>query len=183
MFKKVLVPIILALVIALPFSGVAYAAGMPGITSHTGKVLSVDLALNTFKFQTGAGAKLTIHVDSSTVYTGAISGLAAIAPNAAAKVSYRTLASGEYMATRILVRPETRELDYINGKVTAINAGSFILKGDNGITYTFHVLASTRFQGQGVPHFRELKDGMIVRVTYRDLGKGVFNAVDILVRK
>lgn len=182
MFKKVLVPIILALVIALPFGGVAYAANTePGTMRSVGTVLWVNQANGVFKFDTEGNVHMTIHVDNGTIYRD-VSGLAGLQASDYANIEFRQLDNGEYEATHIYVYQPVQLQMFINGIVTSVGPYSFTLIGDNGMSYTFQVNSSSTFSGYGVAHFRELADGMAIRVTFRDMGSGVLMAQQVVLR-
>jgi hypothetical protein len=183
MFKKVLVPLILALVVALPFSGVAYAAtNAVGVTRYVGTIISVNSTLDNFKIDMGSGMKRIIHVDSATIYAGQLKNFASLKPSMYVNVEYRMLESGEIVATHILVRPLPMTDLFVNGHVISKGMSSFTLKGNNGMTYTFWVTSKTEFSGVGVSHFRELTAGMAVRVEYRNLGKGNLDVLRVTVK-
>lgn len=182
MFKKVLVPIILAMVIALPFGGVAYAANtQPGTMRAVGTVLWVNQANGVFKFDTEGNNNITIHVDTGTVYRD-VSGFAGLQATDYANIEFRQLDNGEYIATHIYVYQPVQLQMFVNGIVTSVGPYSFTLIGDNGISYTFQVDANSSFSGYGVAHFRELAAGMPIRVTFRDMGSGVYMTQQVVLR-
>ena len=182
MFKKVLIPIILAMVVALPFGSVAYAANtMPGTMRHVGTILWVNQANNVFKFDTEGNVRMTIHVDNATVYRD-VSGLAGLQASEFANIELKQLDNGEYVATHIYVYQPVQLVNNVNGLVTSVSASSFTLIGDNGISYVFQVNSQSAFSGYGVAHFRELAAGMPVRVTYRDMGSGILLVQQVTLR-
>jgi hypothetical protein len=183
MFKKLLIPFILALVVALPLSGVAYAANESsvGITRYVGTILYTDPAAMTFKLDTLAGEHLTIHVADTTIYAGGVTSLADLQPAMYVNVIYRQLKDGSYLADHVLVHPRANMEMTLVGQVTAVNDSSFTMLGHNGITYTFNVNHDTPFTGLGVAHARELSIDDQVRVTFRELGNGQYNVFQVMV--
>jgi hypothetical protein len=182
MFKKVFVPLILALVIALPFSATAFAANtMPGNMRAVGTILWVNQANGTFKFDTEGNVNYTIHVNTGTVYRD-VTGLAGLRASDYANIEFKQLDTGEYEATHIFVYEPRQVQMFINGIVTSVGPYSFTLIGDNGISYVFQVNTRTTFSGYGVAHFRELTDGMAVRVDFRNLGPGNLSVTSVVLR-
>src|SRR5512135_1008318 len=97
-YKKISVPLILALVATLVFSSVAYAApSAPDASSlrRIGTVTSVNTADNTFKLSTNRNGHPTIHVDSSTVFRGLVSSLAGLEPSMYVNVQVKQISGGE----------------------------------------------------------------------------------------
>jgi hypothetical protein len=182
MFKKVYVPLILALVVALGFSSVAYAASpIPaGAVRRVGTVLSLDKTANTFKLDTLSGGRYTIHVNSSTIYVG-ISGLAGLKASDRVNVEARMLSDGSWMAERVKVIPLALEQLKQHGVVTAMGKSSFTIMNSQNESYTFKVSSKTHFSGQNVPHLRDLKLGMAVTVTFRGEGTKSLQALDVFV--
>ncbi len=170
MIKKLYVPVVLALVAALAFSGVAFAKApmSTGVVRRVGDVISVDKATSTFKFDTLSGVRYTIHVTSGTTYMG-ISGLAALKNDDRINLQVKQESNGSWTATQIKLISEN-EFPKAHGVVTAIGASSFTIKDRQGQSFTFQVSSSTKFGGRNVPHFRDLETGDAVTVTYMHSG-------------
>jgi hypothetical protein len=182
MYKKLLIPLILALVAALVVGGVAYAASpLPaGMVYRVGKVLSVEMATNTFKFETLSGVRYTIHVNSSMVYIG-ISGLEGLLDMDRLNLETRMLSNGTWYAERVRAIPESLEQYKEHGTVIGVSADSFSIMDSKNQTFVFMVTSKTRFSGQDVPHLRELKLGMAVTVTFKGEGTKMLQALNVHV--
>ena len=175
MFRKFFVAILLALVVALPFSSIANADTLPGATHSVGTVLWVNQANGTFKLQTNGYVRMTVHVNNGTIYRG-ISSFAALKADDYVNVQLKIDDAGQFVAAQIYVYEPTTLVSTVNGAVMSIDGSSFTLKGNDGVTYTFQVDYTTSFSGTGMPHFRQLAVGMIVHVTYRNMGGGTLLA-------
>ncbi len=182
MYKKLYVPVVLALVAALAFSGVAFAkSSLPkNETRRVGDIISVDKATNTFRVHSLSGLRYTVHVDSATTWVG-ISGLAALKSDDRLSMDLQTLSDGTLRADRIKLIPETNEKDLVHGVVTAISAHSFTVMDRQNQSFTFMVTSKTTFTGNAVPHFRELKAGMSVAVTFSKSGT-TMDAMKVVVK-
>jgi hypothetical protein len=182
-YKKILVPLILALVTTLAFGNVAYAADSASSTSYTryiGTVLSVDTAARTIHIATNKGQRLTIHVDNNTVYRGKAINLADLAPSMYVNVKTKQTANGQYLA--VLVNALNKKASSkLTGQVAAVQASSFSVLGTDGSTYTFQVTSKTSFSGFGVVDISGLSAGMKVKVTYVNMGNGILRATNVVV--
>lgn len=185
MNKKIYVPLVLALVAALAFAGVAFAkSGLPkGEVRRVGEVISVDMATNTFKFDTNTGVRYTFHVTSGTTYLG-LSGLSALKADNRLNLQVKKI-DGVWTVEQAKLLPdmnetEARENMRDHGVVIAITTSSFTIRNGEGKVFTFQVINKTRFSGRDVPHFRELKLGMHVTVNFR-LSGTLMDARQVLV--
>ena len=100
MYKKLVIPLILALVTTLDFSNVAFAASESvagSVVRNVGTIVQVNGAAGTFKLDTIKGQRLTIHVDSSTVYRGQASGFSSLTTSMYVNVQARKLSNGTYL--------------------------------------------------------------------------------------
>jgi uncharacterized membrane protein YtjA (UPF0391 family) len=182
MYKKILIPLTLALVAALGFSGVASAASLVSTRVRlTGSIVSVIPAAQRFIIDTNTGTRVTIRVDDSTVYKGLAGSLSALKPAMDVVVVANQRQNGTYHAVSVNVLKLALKGD-INGTVTAIGTRSFTILGEDGKTYTFHVNSNTIFRGLGVTSFSKLGAGMSVRVEYTDVKTGILRAVNVTVR-
>jgi Domain of unknown function (DUF5666) len=184
-YKKISVPLILALVATLLFSNVAYAApSAPDASSarRIGTVTSVNTADNTFKLSTTRNGHPTIHVDLNTIFRGLVSSLAGLEPSMYVNVQVKQISGGEYLA--VVVNALRRTVTgHISGSVTGIHTTSFDILGSDGITYTFDVTSKTTFSGLGVVDFDGLALGMKVKVAYTNMGNGILRATNVVVTK
>jgi len=173
MQRKLYVPLILALITALAFSNVAYAAAGSTDAKSTirriGTILSVDAGANTFRVATTQGEHMTFHVNSSTIYRRNASSLSDLAPSMKVNVTAEKLSNGEYLAT-IVNAINSQVKVKVKGNVTDVGSNSFTILGTDGNTYTFNVTAKTVFSGQDVVDITGLAVGMTVKVTYTKSG-------------
>jgi hypothetical protein len=97
--------VILSLVAALAFSNVAYAANKPSAHVYhiKGSVVGVNTYAMTIRVATPQG-KLTINLDSHTVYKGIISCLSELTPGMVVNVCAKLLPNHEYLAEICLQR-------------------------------------------------------------------------------
>ena len=168
MYKKIMVPFVLALVAAMVFSTAAFAAPLPShAIRRVGTVLSVDMAANTFKFSTLTGVHSTIHVNSSTVYVGGATGLGSLFASERVNLEIRQQSSGSWVAIRVRAVPLATRIFKEHGVVSAVGPDSFTITGRDNDSDVFLVTSTTHFMGKGVPGLRELKIGMAVTVSYR----------------
>lgn len=183
MIKRLYVPVVLALVAALAFSGVAFAkSSLPiDVVRKVGDVISVDKATSTIKIDSLSGTRYIVHVTSGTVYVG-FSGLSALKIDDRLSMELKQMSDGSWTAQRIKLIPELNEKDRQHGVVTAINASSFTIMDRQGKSFTFQVTSSTLFSGHNVPHFRDLKMGDAVTVTFM-IGGGKLWAKDVMVTR
>jgi Domain of unknown function (DUF5666) len=181
MLKKVYLPVILALVIALSFSSVAYAASLPaGRTRLVGTVLNVISFEKTLQIETTAGVRLIIRVDDTTQFKGLAGSLADLRPAMYVKIVAVPHLNGMYHALSIDVLKQTFK-GTVEGTVTSVSKPYFTIQGTDGKTYDFRVVPKTAFRGSGVTSLKELSAGMAVTVKYTDLKTGLLRAVDVVV--
>lgn len=183
MYKKLLIPLTLALVAALGFSGVAYAAGASATRIRfTGTILRVIPTAQRFEIEeSNTGALIVIRVAEGTVYKGLAGSIGELKPAMRVVVIATPHKNGDFEALSVNVL-RLKFKGEINGTVTMVAAKSFTIQGTNGLMYSFRVNKSTKFSGQGVTSFTGLKVGMAVRVDFTDLKSGVLRAVDVTVR-
>jgi hypothetical protein len=174
MLKKIYVPVILALVAALAFSNVAYAAAdstdAKTYIRRLGTISSVDTTNSTIRVATNQGGTMTFHVNSSTVYRGNASSFADLASGMYVNIKAEQLTSGSYLAV-IVNALNTKVKGKVSGFVTAVGDSSFAILGTDGNTYTLQVTKKTTFSGQDVVDFSGLAVGMKVKVNYIKSGE------------
>ncbi len=188
MSKKILVPLVLALVAALAFSGIAFAKSkLPaGDVRRVGEVLSVNMAGNSFRFATNTGARYDFHVTSSTMYIG-FSGLSALKADNRLNLEVKRLSDGAWTVVQAKLLPdmnetEAREGTRIHGVVVGITASTITIRTRTNETFIFDITSKTHFSGHGVPHLRELKLGDAVTVNFRRSGS-IMDATSIHVTR
>jgi serine/threonine protein phosphatase PrpC len=173
MFKKIYVPVILALVAALVFSNVAYAAtdstAAKTYIRRLGTISSVDTANNTIRVAATQGGTMTFHVNTSTVYRGNASSFTDLASGMYVNIKAEQLSNGAYLAV-IVNALNTRVTGKVTGFVTAVGDSSFAILGSDGNTYTLQVTKKTTFSGQEVVDLSGLAVGMKVKVNYTKSG-------------
>ncbi len=184
MYKKIYVPLVLALVAALAFSSVAFAKSpLPaGVVHRVGNIISVDMAASTFKFDTLSGLHYTIHVNSSTIYLGA-AGLAGLKASDRVNLEVRQLSIGSWTAERVRVIPMAIETLKEHGVVTGVTATTFTIQTRENEVYTYQVTSKTTFGGLDVPHLRELKVGMDVTVSFRGASTAILQAMHVFITR
>jgi hypothetical protein len=183
MYKKIVVPLILALVAALTFSNVAYAAAdATSYVRRVGTIISIDTAAETFKIALNNGTKVVVHTNSDTAVRGKASSVSELATGMYVNVTADTLSNGHYLAVKVNVLKVVAKAK-VTGWVTAVDASSFTIKGKDGNTYTFQVTGNTTVSGKGVTSYSGLDTGMKVRITYSDLGDAGLRATAIVVLK
>jgi hypothetical protein len=183
MVKKIFVPVILALIAALAFSNVVYAANKPSAHVYhiKGSVVGVNTYAMTIRVATPQG-KLTINLDSHTVYKGIISSLSELTPGMVVNVRAKLLPNHEYLA-EVVNALRSEKILQIDGQVTSISlhAMTFTILGTDGNTYTFLVKAKTTFKGHRVTNLSGLRTGMQVTISYMVMSDGRLRAVNVAV--
>jgi hypothetical protein len=184
MYKKIIVPLILALVAGLTLSNVAYAATDASTASfhRVGTILSVDTAAQIIKIATNNGERLVFHVYDSTNYRGKISSFSELASGMYVHVTATTLSDGSNLALKVNVLKVVVKAK-VTGKITSSDASSFTITGNDGNSYTFQIAAKMTVSGNGIANYKGLETGMKVRVTYTNLGIAGLRAMDINVLK
>ncbi len=182
MYRKIYVSLVLALVAALAFSNVAFASASKLHELHrVGKILSVDMAAQSFKMVSNIGVHDTIHVDKDTLFKGSIKSLAALKPGMSVNVRADMLSDGSKRASQVTVHKIQTNIK-ISGKVTDKDDAmkTLTIKGHDGKMYTFHVRASTKFTGlNGKANWSALTVNAGVIVTYEKMADGLLEAVKI----
>jgi len=151
---------------------------------HAGTITTVDPAASTFGLKTRQGESLTFQVDGSTQYFGQVKSLADVQPGMLAVVGARQLDNGAYLAARVTAHEKPQVDVKKAGRVSAIDASSFTIRGRDGNSYTFHVTPETRFRSRGgqVKGLKDLRLGMGIAVAARDLGEGQLQALLVVVK-
>jgi len=196
MFKKLLVPLTLALLAALAIAGVAYAAARPANTpdeSSAAQKLRAGLGQITaigdsqFTVQLKNGGEKVIRVDADTRYVkadGSAGSFADLQVGLWVAVAAKQLGDGSYLAVRVAVRAKPQVDVKVTGRVTAIDTASFTIRARDGKAYAFQVTPETHFRSRRgvVKGLKDLRLGMGVGVAARDLGDGQLQALVVIAR-
>lgn len=183
MYKKIAAPIILALVTALAFSSVAYAAtDATSYVRRVGTIISIDPSAGSFKLALNNGAKVVIETTASTTVRGQAGSLAELATGMYVNVTASQLSNGHFQAAKVNVLKVVMKAK-VTGWITAVDDSSFTITGKDGKSYSFHITANTTVSGQGVAAYSGLEAGMKVKVTYSNLGDSGLRATAIVVLK
>jgi hypothetical protein len=199
MFKKILVPLILALVAALVIGGVAYAADQPGKDSgdnpavksqHRGLGQITKLGDSQLTVQLKRGVVKVIHIDENTRYIKADGSVGSFADlQVGLWVAGRVIASANGPLARLVIilpdgfNPSVRLIRHV-GTIIAVDpaASSFDLKSHQGESLTFQVDSTTQFFGK-LQSLVELKPGMQAVVGATQLEDGSYLAVRVTARE
>lgn len=151
---------------------------------HAGAITTVDPAANTFGLKTRQGESLTFQADGSTQYFGQVETLADLQPGMLAVVAAKQLDNGAYLAVRVTAREKPQVDVKKAGRVTAIDASSFTIRGRNGNTYIFQVTPETHFRSRGgqVKGLKDLHLGMGVAVAAQETDDGQLKALLVVVK-
>ncbi len=150
MFKKIILALVIAAVLTVPFSGVAMAADdQPEGIRVRGEVISIDSATGIFRVEKDDGSVLTFFVNENTRYRGDAQSFEELQVGWKVGVAAREGEGGRLWAVLVISGdPE----DYIKarGLVTDVNqaAGKFTLENPGGEKMTFFVDENTRYGGQ-----------------------------------
>lgn len=151
MFKRILLSVLAALVIAVSVSGTAFAEeeNPPGLVKARGEVISVNTAAGKFRLETQDGTVMTFFVDESTRFRGELESLEDLQVGWRAGVSARE-GEGSNLLAVLVIAGAPPELVKVRGEVTEVDpiAGKFRIKNPDGNIITFFVDENTRYGGQ-----------------------------------
>jgi hypothetical protein len=151
MFKKIVLSLVAAILIAVSFSGPALAAegDDDGLLRARGKVTDVNTSAGKFSIQTPEGDQLRLFVDEKTRYAGQIGSLEDLEVGMGAGVAYKEHSEGKLVVVG-LVAGHAPDLNKIRGEVTAVDSqlGKFEIVTTDGGRMRFFVDENTRYQGQ-----------------------------------
>jgi hypothetical protein len=204
MFKKILVPLILALVAALAIGGVAYAASQPEKAPSPAAQLAAEdeniaqaqrrglgqitsLGDGQFTVQLRSGEEKVIRVDENTRYFKADGSAGSFADlQVGLWVAGRVVASADgLLARRVILLPAGFDPDHKNaaarGDVTSLGDTSFTLHNLRGEDLTIAVDSNTTYVGE-VHSFSDLQTGMKTVVGAQKLEDGSLLAIAVAVR-
>jgi hypothetical protein len=181
MFKKVLLPLIAAALMAVSFSGTALAAegDHSDLVKARGEVIAVDPAAGKFRIETNAGEVLTFFVSDETAFRG-LESLDEMQVGWKAGVAAREDEEGKLWAV-LVIAGDTTDLNQARGTVTDVNtaAGKFSIETPDGSEMRFFVDEKTRYGGQ-ISSLEELEVGMGAGVAYQEHSEGKLIAVGLV---
>ena len=181
MFKKVVLPLIAAILLAVTFSGTALAAegDHPELLKVRGEVIAVDPAAGKFRMEKSDGTILTFFVNEDTTFRG-LENLAEMQVGWKAGVAAREDEDGKLWAAWVIAG-DTSDIQHTRGKVIDVNisAGKFSIETPDGNELRFFVDEKTRYGGQ-ISTLEELEVGMGAGVAYTEHSEGKLIAVGLI---
>ncbi len=181
MFKKVLLPLIAAILLAVTFSGTALAAegDHPELLKARGEVIAVDPAAGKFQIEKGDGTVLTLFVNEETTFRG-LESLDEMQVGWKAGVAAREDEDRKLWAV-LVIAGDTSDVNQVRGKVIDVNtsAGKFSVETPDGVELRFFVDEKTRYGGQ-ISSLEELEVGMGAGIAYTEHSEGKLIAVGLI---
>lgn len=181
MFRKIVLPLMAAILLAVTFSGTALAAegDQPELLKARGEVIAVDPGAGKFRIEQGDGTVLTFFVDDDTTYRG-LEGLEEMEVGWKAGVAAREGEDGKLWVV-FVIAGDTSANEQVRGKVTDVNttAGKFSIETPAGGEMRFFVDEKTRYGGQ-ISSLEELEVGMGAGVAYIEHSEGKLIAVGLI---
>ena len=169
MFKKVVLPLIAAILLAVSFSGTALAAegDHPELVKARGEVIAVDPSAGKFRIEKSDGTILTFFVNEDTNFRG-LESLDEMQVGWKAGVAAREDEAGKLWAVLVIAGDKTDILQ-ARGKVVDVNisAGKFSIETPDGTEMRFFVDEKTRYGGQ-ISSLDELEVGTGTGVAYTE---------------
>ena len=180
MFKKVVLPLIAAVMLAVSFTGNALAAegGVPELIKTRGEVIAVDPVAGKFRVENNEGEVFTFFVNEDTAFRG-LDSLTEMQVGWKAGVAARE-EGGKFWAV-LVIASESLDLHQARGKVVEVNtsAGKFAIQTASGEELRFFVDERTRYGGQ-ISSLEELQEGMGAGVVYKEHSEGKLIAVGLI---
>ncbi|MCJ7715022.1 MAG: DUF5666 domain-containing protein [Anaerolineales bacterium] len=173
MYKKIVLSLSAALLIAASFSGIAFAAedDPAGPVKARGEVIAVDPAAGKFRIEKSDGTVLTFFVNDQTHYRG-LENLDELQIGWKAGVAAREDQDGKLWAV-LVIAGDTSDFIQVRGKITDVNtsAGKYTLERPDGTEMTFFVDENTRYGGQ-LQGLEDLKVGWQAGVVAKEANPG-----------
>ena len=161
MLKKVLLPLIAAVLIAVSFSGTVYAAEKdPQEVVHVrGEVIGVEKGAGTFLVKTHDGEERTFFVNENTHFRGKAQSLDELEVGWKVGVRAREDEDGKLQAV-LVISGDPEDFIRFRGLVTDVNtsAGKFTIEKPDGEKLTIFVDEGTRYGGQ-ISSLDDLQEG------------------------
>lgn len=180
MLKKILLPLMAAIMLAVSFSGTALAAetDRPELIKVRGEVVAVDPQAGKFRVENPDGEIYTFFVNEETAFRG-LESLAEMQVGWRAGVAARD-ESGRLVAV-LVIAGEKLEFHKARGRVIDVNtsAGKFAIETPSGEELRFFVDDKTRYGGQ-ISSLEELEVGMGAGVVYKEHSEGKWIAVGLV---
>ncbi|RLD01626.1 MAG: hypothetical protein DRI46_03155 [Chloroflexi bacterium] len=180
MFKKVVLPLIAAVILAVSLSGTALAAegDEPGRIKARGEVIAVDPVAGKFRVENKEGEVFTFFVNENTSFRG-LDSLTEMQVGWKAGVAAREV-GGKFWAV-LVIAGEPLDLHQVRGRVVGVNtsAGKFSIETPSGEELRFFVDERTRYGGQ-ISSLEELEEGMGAGVVYKGHSEGKLIAVGLV---
>lgn len=180
MLKKVVLPLIAAIMLAVSFSGTAAAAegDVPELIKARGEVIAVDPVAGKFRVENNEGGVFTFFVNEETSFRG-LDGLTEMQVGWKAGVAARE--EGGKLWAVLVIAGEALDLHQARGKVVEVNtsAGKFAIQTASGEELRFFVDDNTRYGGQ-ISSLEELQEGMGAGVVYKEHSEGKLIAVGLV---
>ncbi len=182
MFKRIVLPIIAAAMLAVSFSGTALAADtdQPEGIRVRGEVIAVDASVGKFRIEKTDGTSLTFFVSEQTHFRGEAQSLEELEVGWKVGVGAREDEDGKLWAVLVLSGdPE----DYFQTRGLVIDAntsaGKFTIEKPDGEKMTFFVDENTRYGGQ-LGSLEDLQEGWHAGVVATETSPGRMLAVGIV---
>lgn len=180
MLKKILLPLMAAIMLAVSFSGTALAAeaDRPELIKVRGEVVAVDPESGKFRIENPEGEVYTFFVDEETAFRG-LESLREMQVGWRAGVAARD-ENGRLVAV-LVIAGEKLEFLRARGRVTEVNtsASKFAIQTSSGEELRFFVDEKTRYGGQ-ISSLEELEEGMGAGVVYKEHSEGKWIAVGLV---
>lgn len=181
MFKKVVLPLIASILLAVTFSGTVLAAEgeHPELVKARGEVITVNPAAGQFRIEKSDGTVLTLFVNEDTTFRG-LESLEDMQVGWKAGVAAREGEDGKLWAV-LVIAGDTSDFSQVRGKVIDVNtsAGKFSIETPDGAEMRFFVDEKTRYGGQ-ISSLEELEMGMGAGVAYTEQSEGKLIAVGLI---
>jgi hypothetical protein len=161
MLKKVLLPLLAAVLVAVSFSGTAHAAeeDPPGAVHTRGEVIAVDTAVGKFRIENRDGEVWTFFVNENTHFRGKAQNLEGL--QVGWKVGVRAREDdNEKLLAVLVISGDPEDIIRFRGLVTDVNtaAGKFTVEKPDGEKQTIFVDERTRYGGQ-ISSLEDLQEG------------------------
>ena len=181
MFKKVVLFLIVAVMLAVPFNGTVLAAegDHPELLKTRGEVIAVDPAAGKFQIEKNDGNVLTFFVNEETTFRG-LEDLGEMQVGWKAGIAAREEEDGKLWAVHVIAG-DTSDFSHLRGRVIDINtsAGKFSIETPDGDEMRFFVDEKARYGGQ-ISSLEELEVGMGAGVAYTEYSEGKLIAVGLI---
>ena len=143
-----------------------------------------SLGDNSFTLHNLRGEDLTIAVDSNTAYAGEVHSFGDLQVGMKAILGAQKLENGSLLAVRVTAGEKLQVDAKKAGRVTAMDASSFTIRGRDGNPYTFQVTPETRFRSRGgqVQDLKDLRLGMGVGVAAQKTEDGQLQALLVIAK-